>query len=481
MAPTGGSAHAAHHDDSTGLGKRTCRTPRWRTLSVVLACAGLLGGCALYHALPLPRGPDLLGGVSALRTRLPPLRPGEAPRRIDTGKPLGLDDIGLLAVLNDPALRAERGSLGLAQADLLQSSLLPNPSANLSYEALIGGIGTSAWAASLTQDVKSILTYHTRVKSAHLLVRQVNAGLLWQEWQVAQQARLLALDLYWGRIALDLSRREARLIHLEVREAGVAARAGSLALTALAPLLAAKASADQAQASFALTQMRNWQALDALLGLEPSVRFVIAAPALPPPPAHLGPLLATLPDRRPDLVALQLGYRSADEDVRTAIIGQFPAFALGGIWEDDNGNVRNAGPVANFDVPLFDRNQGQVAQARATRRLLHEQYQARLDAAVGTVKGLAARIRRLHRDVRSAQRAAAAAAALADSARQAYAHGTIDQRALADYETTALNRELEAVALARSLGRADIVMTVELGRGLPETRIAAPKRRRTSS
>ena len=79
------------------------------------------------------------------------------------------------------------------------------------------------------------------------------------------------------------------------------------------------------------------------------------------PPADLAALLADLPDRRPDLVALQLGYHSADEDVRTAIIGQFPAFVLGGQWGQDTTNVRSAGPTATFDLPIFDRNQGQVA------------------------------------------------------------------------------------------------------------------------
>ncbi len=449
--------------------------PLLRALSTALAGAALLGGCAVYHALPLAKAPHLAGGLSGLRTQVPALHPGAAPRRIATDKPLTLGDIGLLAVLNDPQLRAQRGEADLAQAGLLQSSLLPNPSVNFSYEALLGGIGTSGWAASLSQDVKSILTYHTRVKSAHFLVRQVNADLLWQQWQIAQKAQLLALDLYWRRTSVDLSRREVQLIGLEVRQAREAAREGSLDFTALAPLLAAKASADKTLAAASLAQMQSWQALDALLGLEPDVRFKIAAPSLSPPPKHLGPLLASLPERRPDLVALRLGYRSADEDVRTAIIGQFPAFALGGIWEDDNGNVRNAGPVANFDLPIFDRNQGQIAIARASRLALHEQYQARLDAAVGAVKGLAAQIQRLKRDVSVAQRAAAAAAALSSSAEQAYAHSAIDQRALADYETTALNRELEAVALARALGEAEIVMTVELARGLPQARIAPPQ------
>jgi outer membrane protein, heavy metal efflux system len=435
----------------------------------------LVGGCALYHPLPLARTPDLAGGVSALRTEVPPSRPGEPSRRIATDGPIAIDDVGLLAVLNDPGLRAEQGQFDVAQAGLLQSSLLPNPSASVSYGALLGGAGgfAPAWTASLTEDVKSILTYHTRVKSARFQSQQVNADLLWQEWQVAEKARLLALDIYYGGQSLELSRRERDLLDREVREVQRATKAGDLDLTALAPLLSARAAAEQAVASTGLTQLQNWQALDALLGLDPQVRFAIAAPSLPVPPADLTALLTNLPDRRPDLVALQLGYHSADEDVRTAIIGQFPAFVLGGQWGQDTTNVRSAGPTATFDLPVFDRNQGQVAQARATRLVLHEQYQSRLDDAFGSAKGMEAQTRRLAMDLRSAATAADAADKMSASAQQAYARGDMDQRSLADFETTALDRRIEALALERSLGETEITLTVELGLGLPETHLTS--------
>ncbi|HEV2443622.1 MAG TPA: TolC family protein [Steroidobacteraceae bacterium] len=452
---------------------RAGRARRLRALGIAAGVAALLGGCALYHPLPLAHGPDLAGGLSALRTEVPPTAPGGPGRRIATDQPLGIDDVGLLAVLNDPELRSEQAQMDVAQANLLQSSLLPNPSASVSFTPLLGGTDVApAWSASLTQDVKSILTYHTHKKSARFQAQQVNADLLWQEWQIAQKARLLALDLYYGRQSLELSRRELDLLDQEVRAVQKAIQAGNLDLTALAPLLTAKAAAEQAVASLGLTQMQNWQALDALLGLDPQVRFALASPSLPTLPADLAPLLTSLPDRRPDLVALQLGYGSADEDVRTAIIGQFPAFALGGQWGQDTSNVRTAGPTATFDLPIFDRNQGQVALTRATRLQLHEQYQSRLDDAFGSVKGLDAQIRRLTEDVRNATSAAAAADEMSESAQKAYAQGNMDQRSLADFETTALDRRIEALALERSLGETQITLTVELGLGLPQTRIA---------
>ena len=448
---------------------------RLRGLAVAVSCAILPAGCALYHHLPLPKQPDLLAQVSQLHTQLPAMA-GTGPRNIATDGPLDIDDVGLLAVLNDPDLRAEQGTFDVAQAGLLQASLLPNPSGSVDYTPILGGHDIApAWTAALTEDVKAILTYHTRKKAARFDLQQVNADLLWQEWQVAQQARILALDLYWGGLSAELADRQLQLLDKEVREVQAATRAGSLDLTALAPLLAAKASAAQTAASLNLAQLQAWQQLDALLGLKPDVRFAIGRPRLAPLPPDIDTLIANLPERRPDLVALQLGYGSADESVRTAIIGQFPAFVAGYTWGQDTGNVRSGGPTATFDLPIFDRNQGQVAQARATRLQLHEQYEARLDAAVGTAQGLVTQIQRLTSDTHDAELAAAGAESQSQSAERAYAQDALDQRSLADFQTTALQRRIEAMALERSLGEARITLTVDLGLGLPQTRIASPE------
>jgi outer membrane protein TolC len=446
---------------------------RHSRLAIAAGAAALLGGCALYHGLPLPKHPDLAGRLGELRTRIP-AAPGREPRVIATDGPLAIDDIGLLAVLNNPDLRAERGTLDVARASLLQESLLPNPSGSISYTPILGGTDVApAWAASLTEDVKAILTYHTRKKAARFQLQQVNADLLWQEWQVAQQARVLALNLYWGGLSVSLAERELKLLDREVGEVRAATQSGILDLAALAPLLASQAGAAQTLATLNLSQLQAWQQLDALLGLRPDVRFAIAPPSLPPLPQDFDTLIARLPERRPDLIALQLGYRSADENVRSAIIGQFPALTAGYAWGQDTSNVRSGGPTASFDLPIFDRNQGQVSQTRATRLQLHEQYQARLDAAEGTAKGLVSQIDRLTSDVQQAERAAQAAEAQSISAQQAYAQDTLDQRSLADFQTAALQRRIEAMALERSLGEARITLTVDLGLGLPQTRIAS--------
>ena len=316
------------------------RLPRRGTTALLALLSSLLGACAAYHPLPIARAPDLHARLQDLDAA-----------NIDLSRPLSATQVGMLALLNDPDLRALRGGHELARAQLRQGSLLPNPTANVTWEALLGGDGTGpAWAVSLTEDINALITYRARVRAARAQADQIDADQLWQQWQAAQQARLLAVDLYWGGQALELSERERGMVGSEIEAVQRAIQANNLDYTALSPLLATQATLEQSWVTLQTAQLTAWQGLDALLGLKGDVRIALAPVASTAAPADIEALIASLPQRRPDLVALQLGYRSADEGVRAAVLGQFPKFSLGPIWEQDTSNIRSGGPTANFAI-----------------------------------------------------------------------------------------------------------------------------------
>lgn len=444
----------------------------------MLTVAGTLGvsalaGCATYHAEALPSAPDLVTSVSALDTAVPTTDGGVNVVRIDTLRPLTIDQIGLLAILNNPDLKSEAGTIEAAQAGIVQASLLPNPVASISYGALISGPATtSSFSAALSQGIAQIITRQARISSAEFHTAQVDAGQLWREWQVAQKARQLAADIYAGNRLIKLTEEEIALLTSEVDQVKKEIAAGNLTLAAQAPLAAAQAIAENALVTLKLNWLRNWQGLDGLLGLDPNVRFRIAAPVLGRPPRDIEGLLVDLPERRPDLAALQLGYHSAQEDIRAAILGQFPALTLGASYNKDTSDVISAGPTFDLALPVFDRNQGHIASAAATRSVLYAQYQAALDTAVANVRSLIAQIRQLTADLAKARAAATAAQSVAATARKAYAQNNLDQRTVTDYQTTALERRLEVVTIERQINEDKIFLAVELGLGLPGMRIA---------
>lgn len=432
----------------------------------------LLTGCASYRAMPLPSDARLASSVAALHRTVPSLRPNDPAVTLPIAQAFSLDQVGLLALLNDPELAAQRGQLALAKATLLTSSLLPNPSLGLGFAALLGGPASSpAYTASLAENIRTLITYRARVAVARAEFGSINASLLWQQWQIAQQARLLAAQIYGYDRRIFYRQRELRLLRRELQEVHDAAAYGALDLTAEAPLLSAIASAEQSLASARLVQLKAWQDLDALLGLEPSVRFAIRAPELAQMPAHLESLIATLPVRRPDLVALRLGYQAQEERVRAAILGQFPSLSFGGRWASDTGGVRSAGPTVKMDLPIFNRNQGGIASTRATREVLYAQYQAALDRAEGTVQALGRRIAALREDLEKAKSESVSANQLAQAAEWAYARGDLDGRSLTDYQTAALARQLEIVNFQTRYNVDRLALGIELGIGLPTARI----------
>jgi outer membrane protein TolC len=449
--------------------------------SSVSLLALALAGCASYHPLELSQKGDLAHSLAQLDLTLPPEAPGKAPVKLDPTKPLTPQQVALLAVVNDPDLAAQRGKLKAADADLLEAEILPNPSVTLDYLFLLGGPGTSAaqggangWDAAISQDIRSIVTYGARVRAAKARRRQVSADALWDVWQAAQKARLLAIDINADAREIGYRDQELALLTDELKGVRAATAAGNLDLTALAPLLAAEAGAQHDLASSQLTLLKDWQDLDALLGLQPTARFAIAEPAPVTLPDNIDSLIATLPQRRADLVALKLGYAAADADVRAAILGQFPAFALGVMGGSDTTSVSSVGPQVTFDLPIFDHNQAKVASTRATRLQLHAEYQARLDEAEGTARSLLARARVAEANLARAQTATQSAVQISNSAQRAYHQGNLSQRDVTDFETTALERQLDALDYERALQENYLALTIELGIGFPNTMPAAP-------
>ncbi|HWG04231.1 MAG TPA: TolC family protein, partial [Beijerinckiaceae bacterium] len=134
-----------------------------------------LASCASYQPLvDLPGKSNLANGLAQLNLSLPQREAGGAPARINPRRPLSPDQVGLLAIVNNPDFKGEREKVGLAEAEALAASLLPNPSVNLGYAFLLGGPGTAdAITASISQDIQSLITYGPKVAAADARLHQV--------------------------------------------------------------------------------------------------------------------------------------------------------------------------------------------------------------------------------------------------------------------------------------------------------------------
>ncbi|HTQ72275.1 MAG TPA: TolC family protein [Acidocella sp.] len=435
----------------------------------LLAC-GALAACAAYHPAPLATAPSLQSQVDALQHVLPD------GRAIALNAPLALPDVAALAVLNNPDLVAARTRHDVAAAELLSAGLPPDPTISGGFAALVSGAATMpSISAAFMQDVGALVTYKLDKQAARAGLAQVDAGILWQEWQVAAQAEQLDVSLAADQAMIDSLRQDTTPLaavdaqtQLQVQRANLSLTDGAASLTALAAAQAALDTAVQNQA-------HDRDQLDALLGLQPGTKVALAPPVVAPlAPGVIAPAIATLAQRRPDLIALRYGYAQADATLRAAILSQFLPISLGATGHRDTSGIGSAGPQVSLTLPLFNRNRGGIAMARASRAQLGAQYQASLDAAAGGARALADSIALLQAQAAMDAPEAARAAAIARAASQAYAAGAISASSFASLQTAAGAREQTLIGLRAQVQTAEISLTTLLGLGLP-TLGPAPK------
>ena len=138
------------------------------------------------------------------------------------------------------------------------------------------------------------------------------------------------------------------------------------------------------------------------MGVRPEIAFRLGdLNPLPPNVTNVDALLASLPHRRPDLLALRAGYESQEATVRRAILAQFPSISIGVNRSRDNTDVNAIGPGVTMNLPIFNRNRGQIATEKATRAQFRDEYQARIDQSVSDVRALEAEIRLLKPEISS--------------------------------------------------------------------------------
>ncbi|MGH8290999.1 MAG: TolC family protein [Steroidobacteraceae bacterium] len=431
-------------------------------LCTVAGCAALLSGCAIYHSKPLPTGPDL---TRAPRLTVPVSKlgvPGLEPQPLDPAKGLTETNVITLAVVDNPRLKALRRQAGLARVQLLEAGLLPDPQ-------LSGGLSKSSfftgYSAALAEDIQALITRGAAQGAARAHLEQVNLYILWQEWQVAEQARALYIEteaLGELRGVLDERRKLlARLYHQD--EASL--KLHDVTVSDVTSEFIAWNSVEVAWRAFELQENTTRHALDELLGLAPGVRLRLrAAPsAQPVTAAQYRSALAALPRRRPDLLALQAGYHSEEERLREAILAQFPLISAGveKAREPDD-NIQAIGFNVTLTLPLFSRNRGPIAVGRASRAYLYQAYQASLDETTNQVDQVWKAVRIMQRQLKALDGRLSELERAAAAAHESLQHGNLSLVDYARVDSNALATEAQAIQLRASLEQAQAVLATLL-------------------
>jgi outer membrane protein TolC len=159
--------------------------------------------------------------------------------------------------------------------------------------------------------------------------------------------------------------------------------------------------------------------------------------------------------------------------LRAAILGQFPALNIGFTGGSDTSNVRSFGPQVTIDLPIFNRNQGAIAIARATRRQLRADFSARLATAAGQVQAMLSELALLQRQIRTQRAQLAETDRVARQAQAAFDAGNLTERSYVDFVTARLSTQEQVLALEQSLLEQRVALATLIGAGMPTITIPA--------
>jgi outer membrane protein TolC len=455
----------------------------WKPLILLLVPA-LLSGCATYHPLPLDKQaeqkalapPDMkVVKEDAAKIKHPLLK----PIHFDIKDGLSPDEAAILAVLANPELRAVRDQAGIAGAQLLQARLLPNPVFSYSQDIPSGGSdqGTvNGYGTGLDWLVTSLLTHGLVKKSAREHKEAVDLGIAWEEWQVAEAAKLQVYRLILTEKEVKLARKGEATLEKELSAIRKAARDGEMAESDAAAARSAWYQAKQGLLDLEQTLGEQRQRLNHLLGLPPDDKVPIQEGVRLPRWSSLpagGPLVKDLSSRRLDLLALKKGYASQDAMLRAAIRAQFPSVVIGLTHLRDTGNVVTTGYAVSIDLPVFDHNQGRIAQERATRRQLYDEYSARLFEARAQVAQVLADMRIMERRISAADQTVPAMDRLARAYRTAFKTGDVNMMELTRAERNMWSSRIDALKLRYDLVALGTALELASGRYFPSEGPAA--------
>lgn len=391
-----------------------------------------------------------------------------AQHRFDPSNGLDVTEVAMLAVANNPQLKVKRDALGVARAQAFAAGLLPDPqiSAGMGYPTSSGSGLTRAFNFGISEDISALLTRSTRTAAAREHGRQVNLELLWAEWQAIARARLLFDQVRSTHAQQSLLQHEVNALTPLAQHINRALAAGNLTYAGAASGLDAMSSARRQLAQAVRKHVKAEHDLRQLLGLSPNAPLdLVGAPwQVTPDAAQVQQALATLPpQRRPDLLALKAGYAAQEARVRGAILAQFPAITLGFTRARDTSNIYTTGFSIGITLPLFNRNRGNIAIARATRQRLHDAYSARLLTTRNDMDRLQRDLASLRKEIQALSRHAGKLDAARTSAVRAWQAGMLDWPTYLAIRNKALAADLQLLTVRRQRARQGIALEALLG------------------
>ncbi len=442
--------------------------PRPLVLGAFTAIAA--SACSTYQASRLPEAqytaqPRLLREYEqhqAADSRSPDV----ANLRIDLSHGLNPDEAARVAVLLNPDLIALRDAHGEGQAEVLIAGVLPNPvlGATFDHPYGAGSAGTdNVVNLSLGIDVKPFIARSARRNGAAAAVAQIDLGIAWQEWQVAQQARLLVVRLGWVRKRLNYAHEELDFAEQTAKVLSEESRARDATLEQVGVQRAALEGVRRAQNQLEQEEVDSESTLRTLLGNPKVETLEVIEPTMAIGRDARTTNIDACVEGRLDLAALRRGYQAGEERLRASVLDQFPALTIGVEHLHNEAALNFIGAFVNVELPVFNRNQGQVKLGEATRRRLAHEYDARVAGARSDLDRLLRLSAVLSRELPGIVQSIAPLEEIELKEREAVSRGDISRLWYQTVRSALFDQRLQEAALSQGLAEARIGLETACG------------------
>jgi outer membrane protein TolC len=384
---------------------------------------------------------------------------------------LDSDELAMLAVANNPQLRSARDALGVSRAQAFAAGLLPDPQLGMTSDhPTNGGAGTmNAFNYNLNYDVNALLLRSSRNKAANLDSQRVNQELLWQEWQVVSQAKLLFARITAQALLMQQLQAARQLWMQRYQASHHALDAGNVTLDFASADFVAVQNSDRLINELERSLLQNRASLNALLGLSASTQVALVG-TVQPAMIDVNSLTTDVTQRligRPDMRALQAAYQSQEEKYHGAVLAQFPVLNVGVTRARDTSGLYTLGFGLSLSLPVFNRNRGNIAIEQATRTKLMNEYQDRLNSAQSEISVALENIPLLQTQLQRTNQGVDMLKKLASHGAMAYQSGNLAAPDYVRLQTTLLDKQTEAINLAEALTEQRIALETLLGPDLP--------------
>lgn len=308
-----------------------------------------------------------------------------------------------VALLNNRNLQAVYQELGVAEAELVQAGLLPNPVLSANVRFGLGPSGTGA-ELGLVQELISALQIPLKKRVAKANLERAKAEVANSVLDLALDTKAAFYRLQGALQLLEVRRSVAGALALSREIAERQRAAGNITELELSTERALHEEA-KVELSIAEAEVRSdREEINALLGLWGAQTRWSIPPRLPRLPSDDVPAagLETLAvSQRLDLVATRTQGLSELAQLRlNRFYGLIPSGSAGAAAEREIGEGWSLGPALDVPIPVFDQSQALIASAGARLRANDERYRA-------LAVEIRAQVRRARTDLDAARQRAA--------------------------------------------------------------------------